>query len=614
MCVRSCPRGCGIRSHRLPSQSSSPVRLAALALALAGTLLLAGFTPWPVTKAAWREAVTGQVATATGARNVDIGDINFTLLPSPRLDVTRVAVDAEGTTVSGTAETARFALSPLLLLTGTASITDITLNGADLMMRVPGLPSFDPRAMAAHIGQASGALQAVRAQTGLQRLVLRRSTLDLASAHGAHHTVAAVDLEVALPASTDPIRLAMSGTWQNEPIRFSFSGASGASRDAATMEPVSLSFSAADWKADFKGQGHFARDAALKGAVQASFSGLPLFSQPARGHAGEPRMRTVLSAIVDGTTRGATLSDLMIRRNDDRFVGVGAARMDNGRWHLSATLATEQADLSWLTEPLLRLRDDSGGWSSQRIAIDEFLGFNLDLRLSADKLRINRSLFERAALTLLNRATRFEATLGDARLNGGTVRARAIASTTTDGIDLKVSANLDGADIAATTSEFGIERRLRGSGTGAISFDASGRSAAELVASSNGRFHLLVRNGDILGIDLFRLADRKPSRPSAALTEALTGKTSFETLTLNSRITQGAVGPIDGRMQAGRIVGALQGTVDLSQGQHNLNGTVVQVGGDTFQIEPVPVLEFSVSGPLTAPRFEPNIQALMNRS
>lgn len=592
-------------------QSPSPLRLVALVLALAGTLVLAGFTPWPVSQAAWRSSVAGQIARAVGTEQVEIGELNLTLLPYPRLEVSRVAVDTAGV-VSGTAASAVLSLDLLALITGTPSATVVTLSGADLTVRLPGAPSLDPRNLAAQVAQVSRALIAVHDRTGLQRLVLRKGTLLLTSAHGVTQSVAGVDLDAAFPTGSTPLRLALSGDWHGQPVRLSFSGASATSLDTATTEPVALSMSGPDWKADFKGQGHFASDAALKGAFQASFSGTPPFASPAS--AGTPRLRTTISAMVDGTLRGATLSDLMIRSNDDRFIGVGAARTDNGRWHVSATLATEQADLSWLVSPLLNLRDESGGWRSERIGIDELLGFNLDLRLSADKLKVHRSLLERAALTLLNRPARFEATLGDARMNGGSVRARTLASTTADGIDLKVSATLEGTDIAATFAELGFERRLRGAGSGSLSFDASGRTAAELVASSNGRFQLLVRDGDLIGIDLFRLADRKPSRPGAALTEALTGKTPFESLVLGSRITQGAIGPIDGRMQAGRIVGALQGTIDLSQGQHRLNGSVVQVGGETFQIEPLPVLEFSVNGPLTTPRFEPNIQALLNRS
>ena len=576
------------------------------------TAVLAGLTPWPVSRPAWRDQLRTQIASALSAGEVDLGEINITLLPVPRLEITGLTVEGTAATLTGSASRARLTLDLPALLLGRAQATGLALDGAAVTLRLPRPLGREPKEIAAHLAAASRVLSDVEARTGIGRLSLTGGTLALTDAHGGQTDLHDLTFAADFARPDAPVRLDLTARLGDEAIRFGFSGATPALLTKGTAEPVSLSLNAGGWTVDVKGQGSLASDGSLNGTVKGGFARGSAAGLAALGLQALPPVN--FSATVEGSARGVTLSDLAIQIDRDRYQGVGAARIEKGRWQLSATLATESADISWAVRPFLHLRDEAGSWNRERISGEALLATTLDLRLSADRLKINNSLLDRAALTLLTRPARFEAALGEARLNGGTARARLVAIPSADGVDLKLSASLDGADFGKTFAEAGLERRVRGTGSASLGVEASGRSVAELVASTNGRMQLALRDGDLLGIDLNRLADRRASRPGAALTEALTGKTPFESIVLTSRVTQGAIGPVEGRLQAGRIVGALQGIVDLPQGQHKLGGTIVQIGGEAFPVEPVPILEFSVNGPLTAPKIEPNLQALLNRS
>jgi len=214
----------------------------------------------------------------------------------------------------------------------------------------------------------------------------------------------------------------------------------------------------------------------------------------------------------------------------------------------------------------------------------------------------------------LTRVGRAELILADALFHEGHARFRLTAVPGGDGLDVKLTSSLDRANMGAVLSEYTSRQRFKGKGNAALALETSGRSMAQFIANSEGRASMALRDGEITGIDLNRLAQRRGSRPDILLNEALSGRTTFESATVQARISRGLATPVEGRMQGGRIVGSVSGQVDFALGITDLSGSVVQVPAEAFAVEPIPLLDFSVTGPLAEPRIAPSIAALLRRS
>lgn len=481
------------------------------------------------------------------------------------------------------------------------------------------LPDSDFRGMR-RIAQAAGnggLLFLSGARTGLDKIALDGGRLAIRTGvAGDSERYDNIRLRLAFSGSSRPLSIMFSGNRNGEETRASFRGASRSAIDSGASEPVSFSYWSPGLSIEFDGKGSLSSAVTLSGQVIAragmrapapflpGLAGLGISSLPPMD----------LTATLDFSDRGANLSDLKLKFDQDRLTGVGALRHDGQRWHISGTLAGERVHLAPLASGLTRLRAPDGGWNTATIDTEALFAANIDMRLSADRLVLGDRELSRAALALLTRAGRAELTLADALFHEGNARFRLSAAPGGEGVDVKLNASLDRGDMGAVLNEYTSRQRFKGKGNASLMLESSGRSMAQFIANSEGRASMALRDGEITGIDLNRLAQRRGSRPDVLLNEALNGRTPFESATVQARISRGLAAPVDARMQGGRIVGSVTGAVDFAQGTSDLSGSVVQIPAETFAVEPIPVLDFSISGPLTEPRIVPNIASLLRRS
>lgn len=587
---------------------------AAASLALAAGII-AGFVPWTVNSKAWRDGALTRLSAALGAQTLSAGTVRFSILPLPRLEVADLVVrQNSGSSLAAPTTFVQLRLGPLAR--GVLKPATISFAGPDIHLVVPASETRGLRQIA--MAASKGGLLAMPADIhGIDKISVDGGRMTIRNGvSGERDTYDNLRMRLAFAGPTKPLSFAFSARRGGEETHVSFKGASRDMLVSGRAEPVTFSYWTPGFSVEFDGKGSFSGTTTLDGQLLARSGArgpAPFVSSLAGlGMASVPPLE--MNATLAFNDRGANLSDLRLTIDRDRFTGVGAVRHDGQRWHVAGTLAGELANLAPFATSLAQLRKTDGVWNTTNMDSETLFGANIDLRVSADRMVLGDIQLSKAALALMTRAGRAELTLGDATYQSGSARFRLMASPGTDGLDVKFNGSLDRVDLGAVIAGYTRSQRFTGKGNAALVLETSGRSVAQFVANADGRLSAALRDGDLVGIDLNRLALRRYARPDVMLTESLGGRTPFESATLSTKITRGLAAPIEGRMQGGRIVGTVTGAVDFAQALTDLNGSVVQIPAETFVVEPIPILDFSVSGPLSEPRITPNIAALFKRS
>jgi len=579
-------------------------------------MIVLGLVPWTVPDGAWRRDALDRLAMTLDARSLRVDAMQFSALPFPRLELTDVAFEQHGGGLKAVVPSASIDLSIGALLRGRAKPVGLALAGPTVQLLQPPQDETPFRSLNQILARVGTAFSASKPLNGLRQVAVEQGQISVRSPAGGE--VVRIDntrIRLAINSTYDRLTLTFAGQRQGEEITLDVSGATPRNAQSAPA-PLSFSYSAAGLSVDFSGRGSLAQRAEINGWLKARshaarsnpfnslLAPLGIDVTPAFEAAGQ----------IDASDRGINFTDLAVTAAGSRFDGVGALRHDGQRWHLTGTLAANRADWSGLIAPLSRVRTVDGAWNAQKIDTNALFASNLDLRISTDRLVLNDQQLGKVALAITTRPGRAEASIADAVYENGRGRLRLVATPGREGVDLKASGSLDNTDLGQVVAQFTRVRRFRGLGNASLALETSGQSIAEFVANADGRLSAVIRDGEVLGIDLQRLANRRAARPERLLMDALGGATAFDIATLNARIARGSAEPVEGRLQSGNLIGSLGGSVDFARGVSDLGGSVVRVPMETFVTEPQPLVDFTITGPLSEPRIAPDIASLLKRS
>ncbi len=292
--------------------------------------------------------------------------------------------------------------------------------------------------------------------------------------------------------------------------------------------------------------------------------------------------------------------------------GVLHMRDAHGRPALSGTLAGERLDLTDHARALAALRGSDGAWSRDLIDPALLPAGDVDLRLSAARVTMGAATLTNVACALLSRNGRADLTIGSAEFHKGTLKGRLSVSPAPRGFDLKAQASFDRVDTAAALATLTDGRRVSGTGFGTLQVEASGASPLALVRSLEGRASLLVRQGDIVGINLPEVLRRIEKRPLGAALDVRGGRTPFDTASVSSRISRGVLELQDASVSSPAARVALSGQIGLAERLFAVAG-LAQLAEAPAGREPV-TLPFEVTGSFDDPVIMPDARALMRRS
>ena len=299
----------------------------------------------------------------------------------------------------------------------------------------------------------------------------------------------------------------------------------------------------------------------------------------------------------------------------DGNAGEGVLTFD-GRQALQGTLAAEGLDLTPYTSAVRLLTSGERGWDSKPIALDGLEGVHLDLRLSAARVNIASAKLGRTAVAANLRGGNLTVAVGESQAFGGVVRGTFGLAKSPAGADFRAQLQFTNVDLEQCLGDmFGI-RRLEGKGNLSFAVESSGRSVYDLTKALNGTASLTSRKGAIAGFNVEQLLKRIERRPLSGGGEFRTGKTPYETLTLNLKIVQGVANVEDVRMEGPSVGLALAGSASIPERELDLRGTASLLSISTSSNAAAPAFElpFMVQGPWDDPIILPDPQSRIERS
>jgi AsmA protein len=300
----------------------------------------------------------------------------------------------------------------------------------------------------------------------------------------------------------------------------------------------------------------------------------------------------------------------------DGNAGEGVLTFD-GRQALQGTLAAEGLDLTPYISAVRLLTSGERGWDSKPIALDGLDGVHLDLRLSAARVNIANAKLGRTAVAANLRGGNLTVAVGESQAFGGVVRGTFGLAKSPAGADFRAQLQFSNVDLEQCLGDmFGI-RRLEGKGNVSFAVDSSGRSVYDLTKGLNGTAGLTSRKGAIAGFNVEQLLKRIERRPLSGGGEFRTGKTPYETLTVNLKIVQGVANVEDVRMEGPSVGLALAGSASIPERELDLRGTAsllsISASGSNAAA-PAFELPFMVQGPWDDPIILPDPESRIQRS
>src|SRR5262245_18659823 len=287
-----------------------------------------------------------------------------------------------------------------------------------------------------------------------------------------------------------------------------------------------------------------------------------------------------------------------------------------GRQTLQGTLAAEGLDLTPYvsTVRLLASGGDHRGWDSKPISLDGLEGVDVDLRLSAARVKVANAKLGRTAVTVNLRGGSLTVAVGESEAFGGIIKGTFGLAKSRAGADFKTQLQFSNVDIEQSLSElFGL-RRLEGKGNIGFAVNGSGTSVYELTKALNGTAGLSSRKGAIVGFNVEQLLRRIERRPLSAGSELRTGRTPYETLTVDLQIREGIANIETVRVEGPSVSLDMTGSASIPARELDLRGTAGLLSSAGGANAPAFELPFMVQGSWDDPDTLLDPQSRIQRS
>lgn len=586
---------------------------------IAGFVVLAAagaaIAPWTISRGALREEIAGQLRSSAGLYVFPRGAAHVTLLPRPRVRLDDVAlVDPNGALVVET-PTLTGDVRLLPLLGGRLEITEVDLARPRISIDIDRAPLTTAGAAvraANASADSSQSRKADAARLGVLSLtdgaiVLRRNGVTVGTADR-------VNARLDWRTVASPAALTADLDWRGARQQFVLWISQPASLLRGGNSPLTLQVRSPATTVNMAGSVNVAVKPRYEGQVQIATTSLSAFLSSLDLGLSAPAALSAMTLAGDlvATTSSATITNLRLEAGGESFEGTLALQGAPGtRPLLSGTLATPSLSLTPYFAPGA-LTGPDGRPNSEPFDVAAKPGPDLDLRLSAGRLRYQRLQARDAALSVTTRDGRMECSIADATAYGGAFKARAVAETRSESgqTELQASLLMRGIDWAALDRDLSGQDRLTGTADVAASLQASGNSILQLVRSLSGSGRVALKGGDLGGLDIPGTLARLDKRPLAAATDLGSGRTRFEQANLPFEI-EGGVAKIDkAEILAQGFAMVLSGSIQIPEGQTAMTAAVrpASAANDAAGFA------FDVAGPWNRPTFTPDVRGLIRRS
>jgi len=557
------------------------------------------------------ERVKEQIRAVTGLDPVLSGDVAVSLFPTGSVRFNNVSLSDPRTGTSAlTTEQLVVQLRFFPFLTGRIEIADVTLVRPIITV---GFASGGSSNWSGHVDTLARALQPSpdRVRSFSEIRISEGTVLLHDHTDKIVETLTNVEFALAWPSISKTFAATGRFVWHDQQIDATLSLTDFVAALTGDRTGLKLRLSGAPFKLAYDGYLSHRPTLRMEGTLSADTASLrealrwsSNWTSPAGGFG-----RFTLKAQTNIV--GHTISLAGVNIELDGNVGEGVLTFGGDRRQLlQGTLAAEALDLTPYLSTLRLLIDND--WSRQPITLSGLTGVDLDLRLSAGRVTLGKVKLGRTAVAANLLGGDLTVAVGESQAFGGVANGTFGLTPAGTGSALKAQMRLSDIDLDQGLAELFGMRRLEGKGTLAFNLDSVGGSVYELTQGLNGTVTLSGRKGTIAGINAEQLLKRLERNPLDGRGDFRSGKTPYDTLTVDLRVTNGIANVEEMRLDAPTLRLALMGSASVPARRLNLKGSAgLTSGRDAAASFELP---FVITGPWDNPSIGPDTQVLLNRS
>lgn len=542
--------------------------------ALVALLLVAAHAgaPYLFNRATLQSEIDAQVRTTTGL-TVASQHARFDLLPSPHVTMRGVRVANASGSLRISADRLDGDVRLLPLVVGRIELADVTLVkphvAIDLDQSLPDPStvfgqalSFDPQTIRSR-RERLGSISLVEGQIdmGGGRLGHRQRLTDVNLAVDWHDLQSPASLTGSLRASNIDADVAL---WVAQPLKLMRGDRSAL---ALNIRSIPLEVSATG---TFSGAPLFQFVGHVSGAAPDFTALLHLASVKLPLPSRLAGLALSADANVGFARWQVTRLDLQdMKAQADGNVFEGTTAFQNGPTpSITATLATDRLSLSPFLSQAPPMLARGGGWSTERFGALGKRPIDLDLRVSAGRLRAGPFEIEDAAISVLTKNDRVEIGLDEGLIDDGLIKGHASLGFG-GGVDVRAAGTIANADLVKLSWDLFGQQVASGQLSGSMNLSAMGETPRQLVDHLQGSTTLSARDGDFSVADLYGLA-RATTASGPTMFDGSEAQAPFTRSKLDLAFDAGTARIVDGQISSPKVA------VDLT-GQANLGARVLDV-------------------------------------
>ena len=296
-----------------------------------------------------------------------------------------------------------------------------------------------------------------------------------------------------------------------------------------------------------------AADSAARCATQSSGA------RPGPSQLGNSLQRFALKSEVNVVGHSIAFSAVNLELDGNSGEGVLTYAAD-GRQTLQGTLAVEGLNLTPYISAFRILAADRS-WSQIPLELDALKGIDVDLRISAARVTLEDVNLGRTAVAANLRGGNLTLAIGESQAFGGLIRGSLALAKSTAGADLQAQLQFNDRMLRAGLWRFPRHSPNRRPGRHRHCRQRGRCSIYELAKALNGSITMSSRKGAIAGVNVEQSLKRLEQNPlSARGNDFRGGKTPYDELTVNLKVTDGTAHAEDVRIEAPAMRIGMAGT------------------------------------------------------
>jgi len=563
-----------------------------------------------------RDAAKAEIRNVTGLDVVLRGDVDVSLFPTGSITFDNVTLGEDANPVLAADQLiARLRFIPLL--TGRIEISDIAL----IRPRIKVSYDRDGRSnWAATIESLARALgpKANRPVnvTSFSEIRIDDGTIDVNdTARGVKETLSNVDMALAWPSISKSFAATGRFVWHSEPVDAAVTLTDFASALAGDRSGLKVRLNGPPVKLAFDGNVSTSPTLKVDGTLAADSPSLRdtlrwAGYQPLSGSGFGRFAIKAKTSVASGTI---ALSTVNIELDGNVAEGVLTFSTD-GRRSVQGTLAADDLNLTPYLGTIRLLTANERDWNGGPLTFDDLSGLELDLRLSAARIALQRAKLGRTAVALNLRGGKLNVTVGESQAFGGVLKGTLAIAPSDMGADFKSQMQFIDVDLENCLNDMFQFRRLEGRGDMELVLDATGNSVLALTRTMNGSAKLTGRQGAMVGLNVEQLLRRLERRPLSGTGDFRNGRTPFEKLLVDIKIAQGVATVENVSLEGSKVRLGLGGQASIPARDFDLRGVAALASTGAADATPAFELPFVVQGQWEDPIILPDTQSLIQRS